>query len=222
MKKNNTQISLLAQYFALSYLLLLINASAFLRQIHYINFISSVFAAIVFLAYCFIYIIPIFLTLNISKNIIDNRLHAPAFLKSPWFTGIPAIIALTILQLLIYIDSFIFQMFGFHFNGFVWNLIFTKGGVESMGSSQSTMNSFIIRVVFFLAAQSILFILLLKIQKIRFSLFCPDTTKGSDCRTVADYTCSRAGYGLRHQFILQLSSCSDRRKGFPVLSACYL
>jgi len=166
MKNNNTQISLLAQYFALSYLLLLLNASAFLVQIHYINFVSSIFAVTVFLAYGFIYIIPIFLALHLLKNIID-RFSSSVFLKSPWFTAIPSIIALTILQLFIYIDSFIFKMFGFHFNGFVWNLIFTKGGIESMGSSQSTMNSFIIRVVLFLAVQSTLFILLLKIQKIK-------------------------------------------------------
>jgi membrane-anchored protein YejM (alkaline phosphatase superfamily) len=58
-------------------------------------------------------------------------------------------------------------MFGFHFNSFVWNLIFTKGGVESMGSSQSTMNTFALIILFFLAVQTVVFILLMKAQKIK-------------------------------------------------------
>lgn len=166
MKNNSKELSVLSQYFALSYLLLLINASVFLRQIHYINFATGIFAIIVYLSYCFLYLLPIFLILNsLWKNL--PKLPLPSFFKSPWFTGILAAAAITFLQLLIYTDSFIFNLFGFHFNGFVWNLIFTKGGVESMGNSSSTVRSFILIVLFFLFAQGILLVLLMKAGKIK-------------------------------------------------------
>jgi membrane-anchored protein YejM (alkaline phosphatase superfamily) len=157
--------SILSQYFVISYLLLLINASVFLRQIHYMNFATYAFAAIVFISYCCLYLLPVFLILNTLRQIL-RKFNVPLFFKSPWFTGVLAVIATTFVQLLIYTDSFIFKMFGFHFNGFVWNLIFTKGGVESMGSSQSTTNSFLLIVLFFLITQTAVLALLIKAKKI--------------------------------------------------------
>ena len=157
--------SILSQYFVISYLLLLINASVFLKQIHYINFATFAFATVVFISYCCLYLLPVFLILNTLRQIL-RKFNVPLFLKSPWFTGSLAVIATTFVQLLIYTDSFIFKMFGFHFNGFVWNLISTKGGIESMGSSQSTTNSFILIVLFFLITQTAILVLLIKAKKI--------------------------------------------------------
>ncbi|MFA7257772.1 MAG: DUF3413 domain-containing protein, partial [Kiritimatiellales bacterium] len=163
--EKNKKSSILSQYFVISYLLLLINASVFLKQIHYINFATFAFTAVVFISYCCLYLLPIFLALNTLRQIL-RKFNAPLFLKSPWFTGTLAVIGTTIVQLLIYTDSFIFKMFGFHFNGFVWNLISTKGGIESMGSSQSTTNSFILVVLFFLITQTAVLVILIKAKKI--------------------------------------------------------
>ncbi|HBG25561.1 MAG: hypothetical protein A2Y10_05085 [Planctomycetes bacterium GWF2_41_51] len=166
MKKTTKTASVLARYFAISYLLLLINVSVFLKEIHYINFGTGIFTAIVYISYCFIYLLPFFLVLNTVQKIL-NKFSLPAFFKSPWFIGSLAVISVTFLQLLIYTDSFIFKMFGFHFNSFVWNLIFTKGGIESMGSTASTMRSFIMIVLFFISAQSTIWVLLLKSSRIK-------------------------------------------------------
>lgn len=156
----------LSQYFALSYLLLLINASVFLRQINYVNFATYLFAAVVYLTYCFLYLLPLALLLGLLRKILNYK-RSPVFLKSSWFIGSLAVIALTALQLLIYTDSFIFRMFGFHFNSFVWNLIFTKGGIESMGSSQSTMRSFIVILLTFFVAQAAILLLLMMVPRIK-------------------------------------------------------
>lgn len=164
--KNQKESSVLSQYFAISYLLLLINASAFLKQIHYINLSSIIFAAVVYISYCCIYLLPFFLIINLIRNIL-NKSSLPAFYKSPWFTGIIAVIAVTLVQLIVYTDNFIFKIFGFHYNSFVWNLIWTKGGIESMGNSQSTVNSFIFIIIFILAVQIGLLILLIKAGKIK-------------------------------------------------------
>jgi membrane-anchored protein YejM (alkaline phosphatase superfamily) len=49
-----------------------------------------------------------------------------------------ALVSVTLLQNLILSDAFVFHVYGFHLNAFVWNLLFTRGGIESMGGSAST------------------------------------------------------------------------------------
>jgi len=51
--------------------------------------------------------------------------------------GVAALL-MTALVILFLLDSQIYGMYGFHLNGFVWNLITTPGGVESMGGSDAT------------------------------------------------------------------------------------
>jgi len=138
----------------------------FLRGVHYINFKTGLFTIIVYITYCCLYLLPIFLILNFLRKTL-NKYPLPSFFKSPWFTGTLAVIAITALQLLIYTDSFIFKIFGFHFNGFVWNLISTKGGVESMGNSSSTVHSFIFTILLFLLSQTAILVLLMTVGKIK-------------------------------------------------------
>ncbi|MQX52733.1 DUF3413 domain-containing protein [Alcanivorax sediminis] len=49
-----------------------------------------------------------------------------------------AALLLSLLTILLLVDSQIYGMYGFHLNGFVWNLVTTPGGIESMGGSKST------------------------------------------------------------------------------------
>lgn len=49
-----------------------------------------------------------------------------------------AITATSVLQLLLYADLRIWQLFGFHLNGFVLNLVLTEGGIASLGASRAT------------------------------------------------------------------------------------
>ncbi|MZR62597.1 sulfatase-like hydrolase/transferase [Alcanivorax sp. DP30] len=48
-----------------------------------------------------------------------------------------AVLMLSLLTILLLVDSQIYGMYGFHLNGFVWNLVTTPGGIESMGGSES-------------------------------------------------------------------------------------
>lgn len=43
-----------------------------------------------------------------------------------------------IVQLALYGDHLLWQLYGFHLNGFVWNIITTPGGIGALGSSAST------------------------------------------------------------------------------------
>lgn len=44
----------------------------------------------------------------------------------------------SLLLFIFYIDARLFAMYGFHFNGFVWNLLTTPGGFASLGSSSGS------------------------------------------------------------------------------------
>ena len=55
--------------------------------------------------------------------------------------------------MMIFADYKIFTMFGFHFNGFVWNLITTPGGIRSMGADLSTHISVALFAIFFVLMQ---------------------------------------------------------------------
>ncbi len=49
-----------------------------------------------------------------------------------------AVMVMSLLTILLLVDSQIYGMYGFHLNGFVWNLVTTPGGIESMGGSDAT------------------------------------------------------------------------------------
>ena len=166
MKTNPNASSVLSQYFALSYLLLLINASGFLEQVHYVSFATYIFTGVVYFAYCFCYIFILVLLFGLLQKVLAYH-RLPSFFRSPWLIGSLSVIAVSALQMLIYADGIVFKIFGFHFNSFVWNLIFTEGGITSMGSSSATVRSFIAMALFFLVVQGAIFLSLMLIPRIR-------------------------------------------------------
>ena len=62
---------------------------------------------------------------------------------------------------ILYADHSIYSIFGYHLNGFVWNLITTPGGIESMGGSDSSSLTYGIFVTGFFVLQTVLLWLLL-------------------------------------------------------------
>jgi uncharacterized protein len=58
--------------------------------------------------------------------------------------------------LMINADSMIYQLYGFHINGFVLNLVFTPGGLDSLGNGNQTYVSLALMVARLLAIQLVL------------------------------------------------------------------
>src|SRR4029453_12303128 len=50
----------------------------------------------------------------------------------------PAVLAFGTVQLVLYADRRVHALYGFHLNGFVWNLVTPRGGIESMGAGTSS------------------------------------------------------------------------------------
>ena len=49
-----------------------------------------------------------------------------------------AVLLAGVVQLALYGDHLLWQLYGFHLNGFVWNILTTPGGIAALGSSAST------------------------------------------------------------------------------------
>lgn len=78
--------------------------------------------------YAFLYLAPVWLLSRCVLFIPGGRIIA---------FSLACFFAATTLFLL-YLDGFIYHLYGFHLNGFVWNLLTTPGGIESMGGSDGT------------------------------------------------------------------------------------
>ncbi len=167
------------QYALLTYVVLLINGCGYLREIEYSGMITRLFAGAVYLTYFFVFLLPPTVIL-----LVLNRILFAGLLRR-WFERIPAfrstivygcaVLLFTLLQIAAFADRFVYHLYGFHLNGFVWNLVFTRGGMESLGGGTSTTLSFMLIILGFLVVQTALLILLLTVQRIR-------TLMGPFCR----------------------------------------
>lgn len=80
--------------------------------------------------------------------------YALMFLAPAWLIGTLArplprgvqwtlqVLLTSAVQGLLFADGLIWKLYGFHFNGFVWNIITTPGGIAALGSSESSHMGF--------------------------------------------------------------------------------
>lgn len=159
------------QYFLLSYLLVLINVQRDLWQVQSVNWLTGLFLAAAFLTYGFLYVLPAMLLTMLVGLILSRRLagrlfppasRVPAFTVNAW-----AVLCLCLTQVILYADTFTYGLYGFHLDGFVLNLVLTPGGLESMGSTDSTQMSFALRIAGIVAVQVVLLVLVVCVGRLQ-------------------------------------------------------
>ena len=112
--------------------------------------LHTVFHLLVWGSYSLIYLIP---------GLVPAAL-AQRFLKSkPVFILLLAVIGTSASILLIHTDSVIYDLYNFHFNGFVVNLLMTPGGVESLGGGADTYWSIAMTALGHVLAQAFFWVL---------------------------------------------------------------
>jgi membrane-anchored protein YejM (alkaline phosphatase superfamily) len=161
----------LAGYALLTYLALLVNGAGYLREIEYVGRITPLFVGAVFLTYFLLYLLPACGVVFLVNGVLNapplaRRLDARPRLR----TGIVYTTAVTLFSLLhvvIFADKFIYRMYGFHLNGFVWNLVFTRGGMESLGGSNSTFATFAAIIAGFVVLQIALLMAVLRFRRVQ-------------------------------------------------------
>jgi uncharacterized protein len=105
------------------------------------------FNVLALISYSFIYVSVILLPIYLVCSVFKLNLKLTATLS---------IILSTIALLFIGADLMIYDLYNFHFNGFVWNLITTRGGVSSLGGGNDTYFSIALTALLTLAIQAAL------------------------------------------------------------------
>lgn len=163
--------NILWPYFFITYLVLLLNEAGNLRTVKYIGTVTPFFTIAVYLSYCFIYLFPLVVILLLLNRILflDVLLRWSKNMArfNTWFIYGLAVIGCTLLQLVIYADKIIFRLYGFHLNGFVWNLVCTPGGLESLEGGRVTAITYGLIFAGFFLLQTLMLILVLSIKRIQ-------------------------------------------------------
>ena len=136
--------SILGVFFVFSYFAVLANTFSYLKLIKFDGVGTFVFAVVVWLVYGVVYLLPAAGATGLA-GLVFGRGGAARFLGQGWSkTAIycAAVFAAAAVNILLFADGMIFKMFGFHINGFVWNLITTTGGIDSMGGDVDTSVTF--------------------------------------------------------------------------------
>src|SRR6185503_10899941 len=64
----------------------------------------------------------------------------------------------------------IYRIYDFHLNGFVWNLVFTRGGLDSLGGSTATTLTFVAICLGFVVLQVLLLLAVLRLRLVHATL----------------------------------------------------
>lgn len=116
-----------------NYLASLLLLWPYVRTLSVRNGGEAAFIAAAYLSYAALYVLPIWgvgrLCLLFFRRM--SRAHAAIL-------GFAAVL-MGLLSVLLFVDGRVYVLYGFHINGFVWNLLSTSGGLDSMGISESAI-----------------------------------------------------------------------------------
>lgn len=123
------------RFFLLSGLWVALHVSAFTTAKAYSTPAVAVWTLATTLSYAFLYLLPALLPGYLLHRALQRRGDSVAAARL--LAG--ALIGLTgAVQVLLFADRVIYGMYGFHINGFVIDLVFSPGGIASLGASRST------------------------------------------------------------------------------------
>ena len=150
----------LTPYFLLTYAAVLVQSAAYLRETRLGGLLTVAFVLSTGLVYSLIMLAPVMgLTYGCRRLLrlpAIRRVGLRLRLSDRWIIYGVALISAALLQVLLYADRFIYDLYGFHLNGFVWNLLTTRGGLASLGGEESTTISFALIISGLVAGQVLL------------------------------------------------------------------
>jgi uncharacterized protein len=190
-------------YFLLTYAMLLLNTRGFLSHVEHVDIRLTAYAAAVQVAYTLLYLSPVLIFVFALHRVLHlGILRRMLGLREVLIRRIVyavAIVGCTLVQYAIFADKMVFHIFGFHLNGFVWNLVFTRGGIDSMGGGSGTMLYAVLVGIGFLIAQAGLLVFVWKLEFVRSALVRLYRRKpiviGVCCATIAGLY-AQLGYGI--------------------------
>lgn len=171
MQEARYRARVLTRYFVITYAAMLVNTSSFLRETQFDGYFATVFAWAVYLTYSSVYLLPVFLPLLLLNRLLDRGgpkgLSEKSERRRTRIVLSLAVAGFALVQLLIMSDVLIFRTYGFHFNGFLLNLIITPGGIGALEMGTSTILAIVLLILGFVALQAILLLVVLGLGRLR-------------------------------------------------------
>ncbi|MBV1931345.1 MAG: sulfatase-like hydrolase/transferase [Porticoccaceae bacterium] len=100
--------------------------------ISYTSKFQLFYSLLILVSYSAMYLFPAILLSIVSSLLLPGRMTTAAI----------SILAAAATTALVYSDLILYRLYGFHINMFVWNIVSTKGGMESLGFDQVSTVSF--------------------------------------------------------------------------------
>jgi membrane-anchored protein YejM (alkaline phosphatase superfamily) len=139
------------RFFLLSGLWVALQVSAFTTAKAYSTLAVSLWTLATTISYTFLYLLPAV----IPGYLLHRWLKRRPPTRAAMVTLAGVLIGLTgVIQILLFADRVIYGMYGFHINGFVVDLVFSPGGIASLGASRSTEITAALVAVALLAVQA--------------------------------------------------------------------
>ena len=120
--------------FAANFVALLMVCSAFVVPDAFGSALGGAWMLAVYVTYPLFYLAPACLVAWLGERAIRvaaRRARGRVVSAIAWM---PAIVAFSVVQVVLYADRRVHALYGFHLNGFVWNLVSTSGGIASLGA----------------------------------------------------------------------------------------
>lgn len=158
MKSRPLAAGVFAPFFILTYIALAVNGVGLIRDVRINSLPTGVFVATAFVFYSLLFLLPVIALCLVARLIVNARsVRGRLFpTKLEPFAVLAAVLVITtaLLQILLFADKFIHRLYGRHLDGFVRNIIFTPGGIDSLGGGTSTTLSFALIIAGFIALQA--------------------------------------------------------------------
>ena len=158
---------ILWRYFALTWLFLLLNEGRNLASVEISTVLAGLYAVAVLLTGSLLLLSLAFLPVLGLHRLLPAPDGTGKITK--WDAAVfgTCVALFAGVQGFVLLDRYVFGIYGFHFNGFVWNLVTTKGGVDSMGAGMSTHVTFALVGLLIAAAQAGLLVAVLRVPLLR-------------------------------------------------------
>jgi membrane-anchored protein YejM (alkaline phosphatase superfamily) len=141
-------------YFLLTWLGLIAHVSRFTSQDQYGDPITALWTLATTASYAMIYLLPALAGGYLAWGLLRR---APGLRRGHLFLALPMVVLPGMVHVALFADRLIHDMYGFHINGFVVDLVMTPGGIASLGASASTQLTAGLVVAALLALQGLLY-----------------------------------------------------------------
>ena len=149
--------AVLDRFFLATYLLFLLLCLPYLRRAWRSDLGSDAYALAVGLAQAALYLAPAFVVTRVAQRLLLPRRGPPGRARARRaIVYALALLTTTLTAVAIEADGRVFEIFGFHLNGFVLNLLTTPGGIDSMGIGREGVQSFASAVAGLAAVQGLM------------------------------------------------------------------